>query len=84
VTIPGPRHINPDDETARQRSDPPQREWAIRHPDGKITVRIDGHAYPGRTTAEKDRAASDQDCEWCDGGTHTLTYRDRQPWQDTP
>lgn len=87
ATLPGIRHINPDDETARltrERLDPPNREWAIRHPGGKVTVRIDGHAFPGRTSADEERAASDEDCEWCDGGAHILVYRDRQPWQTAP
>ena len=83
--VPGIRPIDPDAEAARlarERLDPPGREWAIRHPGGKITVRIDGHAFPGRITAETERAASDEDCEWCDGGTHALTYRDQPAWRE--
>jgi hypothetical protein len=83
--VPGIRPVDPDaeaDRLARERLDPPGREWAIRHPGGKITVQCDGHAYPMRITAERERAASDEDCEWCDGGTHTLIYRDRQAWRD--
>jgi hypothetical protein len=84
VTIPGARRIDPDEEAARlarQRLDPPGREWAVRHPGGKVTVRIDGHAFPGRTSADDERIALDGDCEWCDGGTHALVCRDRQPWR---
>ena len=66
---------------ADERIDPPRREWGIRHPDGTITVRVDGHAYPDRGPAETERAACEQDCDSCDGGTHTLVYRDRQSWQ---
>ena len=78
---PGFREI-PDPEAEMERLDPPGREWAIRHPGGKITVQIDGHAFPGRITAERELPAPDDECEWCDGGTHTLTYRDRQQWRD--
>ena len=82
--LPGARAI-PDPEAemerlARERLDPPGREWGIRHPGGKVTVRIDGHAFPSRLEAE--HAAADQDCEWCDGGTHILVYRDRQAWRE--
>jgi hypothetical protein len=87
MTIPGARHINPDEETARlirQRLDPPGREWGVRHPGGKITVHITGHAFDSRIAAQAERAACDHDCEWCDGGTHTLVYRDGQPWRDAP
>ena len=65
----------------RQREDPAHREWAIRHPDSQITVRIDGHAFPDRNSADTERASCDQDCDTCDGGAHTLTCRDRQPWR---
>lgn len=81
------RRINPDAEAARlarERLDPPEREWGIRHPGGKVTVRVDGHAFPGRLSAEMALAECAGDCEWCDGGTHVLVYRDRQPWREVP
>jgi hypothetical protein len=82
---PGIRRINPDEEAARlarDRLDPPGREWGVRHPGGKVTVFIDGHAFPSRSEAETERTASDQDCDSCHGGTHTLVCRDRQPWRE--
>lgn len=86
MTIPpGIRRIDPDAEAARlarERLDPPGREWAIRHPGGKITVQIDGHAYPARITAERELPGPGDECEWCDGGTHALVYRDRQAWRE--
>jgi hypothetical protein len=45
------------------------------------TVRIDGHAFPSRGEADAERAACDEDCDSCDGGTHTLIYRDKQAWR---
>ena len=85
MNIPGIRRIDPDAEAARltrERQDPPGREWAIRHPGGKITVQVDGHAYFSRVAAEQDLPAPGDDCEWCDGGTHTLACRDRQAWRE--
>ena len=85
MTIPGARPIDPDEELnrlIREREDPPQREWGVRHPGGKVTVRVDGHAFPSLGAAETERAASAEDCEWCDGGPHLLVYRDKQPWQE--
>ena len=84
---PGFKLTDPGTEAERiavDRADPPWREWAVRHPGGKVTVRIDGHAFPGRAAAEEERFACEVDCEWCDGGTHALMYRDRQPWQNAP
>ena len=84
MKIPGARRIDPDAETerlTRERLDPPGREWGIRHPDGKVTVFIDGHAFPSRLAADTERTACDQDCDSCDGGTHALVMRDRQPWR---
>lgn len=84
---PGFKLIDPDTEAERviaDRQDPPWREWAVRHPNGKVTVRVDGHAFPDRTSADDERIALDGDCEWCDGGTHSLACRDRQPWQAAP
>ena len=66
---------------ADERLDPPGREWGVQHPGGKVTVRVDGHAFPGRMSAEKERAACEQDCGCCDGGTHILVMRDRQQWR---
>ena len=82
--MPGAREI-PDPEAemerlARERMDPPQREWGIRHPDGRVTVEITGHAIGSRSEAERIRAECDADCD-CDGGTHTLVMRDRQQWR---
>jgi len=85
TTPPGIRPIDPDREAARLerlRTDPPDREWAIRHPGGKTTVQVDGHAFYSRITAEQELPAPGDECEWCDGGTHTLAYRDRQKWRD--
>jgi len=79
------RRINPDEEAARlarERLDPPGREWGVRHPGGKVTVMVDGHAFPGRLSAGEALAECGLDCEWCDGGPHGLVYRDRQPWRD--
>jgi len=76
--------INPDSETERviaDRQDPPWREWAVRHPNGKVTVQIDGHAFPACPAAETERITCEQDCDSCDGGPHTLVCRDRQPWR---
>jgi hypothetical protein len=67
---------------SRKLPEPPQREWGVRHPGGKVTVRVDGHAFPGRLSADETRNDCDQDCEWCDGGSHVLVMRDRQPWRD--
>ncbi len=81
---PGIRRIDPDAEVRRlagERADPPGREWGVRHPNGKVTVRIDGHAFPSRPAAETERARNDLDCGECDGGTHTLLCRDRQQWR---
>lgn len=66
---------------AGEREDPAWREWAVRHPGGKITVRIDGHPFMMRPGAEAEAATLNQDCEWCDGGTHVAVYRDKTPWQ---
>ena len=82
---PGWREI-PDPEAeirrlADARLDPPGREWGVQHPGGKVTVQVDGHPFPARITAETERAACEQDCEWCDGGTHALVMRDRQGWR---
>jgi hypothetical protein len=82
------RHIDPDaeaDRLARERLDPPGREWAVRHPNGKVTVRIDGHAFPGRASASEALAECERspDCDSCDGGAHVLVYRDRQPWRES-
>lgn len=88
MTIPGARRINPDEEAARlarERQDPPNREWAVRHPNGKITVSIGGHPFMTRAAAEEDRATCERgECDTCDGGPHTLAYRDRQPWREAP
>ena len=87
MTIPGARRIDPDAEAerlGRERLDPPWREWGIRHPDGNVTVHITGQAFDSRIRAEMEREACDRDCDSCDGGPHTLVYRDRQPWRDAP
>lgn len=80
----GIRRIDPGAEAerlARARLDPPGREWGIRHPGGRITVHITGQAFESRVTADRERAQCDQDCDSCDGGTHALVYRDKQPWR---
>jgi len=86
MTIPpGIRRVNPDEEAARlarDRLDPPGREWGIRHPGGKITVFIDGHAFGSRLSAETERTGRDQDCDTCNGGPHVLVCRDRQQWRE--
>lgn len=77
---PGIRHINPDDEAARlirERLDPPNREWAIRHPGGEIT-----HELQSRAAAESTRAGADLNCSACGGGTHVLVCRDQQAWRE--
>lgn len=82
---PGIRPVDPQaeaDRLARERLDPPGREWAIRHPGGKTTVQCDGHAYFSRISAEKDLPAPGDECEWCDGGPHVLVYRDRRAWRE--
>lgn len=87
MTNPGARRIDPEEEAARlarQRLDPPGREWAVRHPGGKITVQCDGHAFDMRITAERELPAPDDECEWCDGGPHVLVCRDRRAWQTAP
>jgi len=66
---------------ADQRIDPTCREWGIRHLDGKVTVQVDGHAFGSRTAADTERVTCDQDFDTCNGGTHTLVYRDRHSWQ---
>lgn len=65
-------------------SAPPDREWGVRHPRGKVTVQLNGYAFPIRILADEERYACDQDCAWCDGGPRVLVYRDKQPWQETP
>jgi hypothetical protein len=67
---------------ARERTDPPSREWGVRHPDGRITVHVTGQAFESHSRAEATREACDRDCGECDGGTHTLVMRDKQPWRD--
>jgi hypothetical protein len=64
------------------KTDPPGREWGIRHPDGRVTVFVTGHAFGSRIQAEAERVACDSDCAECDGGNHTLVMRDKQPWRD--
>lgn len=77
--------MNPRTRAATKRTvatNPSGREWGIRHPGGKVTVQVDGHAFPGRRSAEAGRAECDEDCEWCDGGVHVLVYRDRPQWRE--
>ncbi len=80
--IPGAREIrDPQAETERLaalRDDPPWREWGVRHPGGRVTVRVDGHAFPSRGEAQHELAG----CDECDGGPHVLVWRDRQQWQE--
>lgn len=87
-TPPGFRLIDPGAEAERiivDRQDPPWREWAVRHPNGKVTVQVDGHTFPGRGSADEQRVACErEECDSCDGGPHALVYRDRQPWRDEP
>ena len=85
--LPGIRRIDPDAEAerlARARLDPPGREWGVRHPNGKVTVFITGHAFRSRAEAEAARVECAEDCDSCDGGAHTLVYRDRQAWRNAP
>ena len=80
---PGIREIDPDAEAARlaeARKDPPGRVWGVDHPDGKVTVRIDGHPFPSRGAALAERLKCDEDCDSCDGGRHTLVWRDTPIW----
>lgn len=84
--IPGAREIrDPQAEIERlaalrddPRDDPPWREWGVRHPDGRVTVEVDGHAFPSKTAAQHELAG----CDECDGGPHVLVWRDRQQWQE--
>lgn len=83
--LPGIRRI-PDPQAemerlAEARKDQPGRDWGVRHPDGKVTVRIDGHAFRSRREADAERAVCDSECDSCDGGTHYLAWRAVQGWQ---
>ena len=80
---PGLHPVDPDREVARliaQRNDPPGRVWGIDHRNGKVTVRVDGHPFPSRASADLERRMCDQDCDSCDGGRHTLVWRDTPMW----
>ena len=80
---PGIREIDPDAEAARlaeARKDPPGRVWGIDHPDGQVTVRIDGCPFPSRAAADAERRKCDEDCDSCDGGRHTLVWRGAPIW----
>jgi hypothetical protein len=83
--IPGAREVSPAAEAARfaaARLDPPAREWGVRHPEGYVSVAVTGQAYLSRRAADAVRAGYEADCEWCDGGPHSLVWRDRPEWMD--
>jgi len=85
TVIPDARRIDIGAEAERlaaERNDPPSREWGVKHPGGKVTVRADGHAFLSRLIADGERWNADRDCGECAGGTHTLVYRDKPMWRD--
>lgn len=65
---------------AEARKDPPGRVWAVAHPGGIVTVRVDGHPFGSRVAADKDRLLRDGNCECCDSEAHWLLWRDTPVW----
>ena len=84
---PGARAIDPAAEAERLAADrlgPPAREWGVRHPGGHVSVSITGQAFISARAADQQRADCDERCDWCEGGAHTLVWRDRPPWREWP
>ena len=55
-------------------------DYAVLHPDGRVSVRIDGHAFGSRDEAECEAGACDEDCDFCDGGRHGIMSRQVGEW----
>ena len=83
---PGSRAIDPQaeaDRLAEARRDPPGRVWGVHHPYTSpqlVTVRVDGHPFPGRAAADEERRKLDGYCEWCESKAHSLVWRDTPIW----
>ena len=62
-------------------------EYGVRHPDGRVTVHVTGHAFITEREAREeadsfDRQAEIDECRICDGGgPHVVVSRERSAWQ---